>query len=138
MIFLISLQLLVLVVRDPSVRSRGCSVEVPFCGFSAALVGGGSMLFSFVLSEVDGLFASVDWQTALPPIPGKAAAKTLRFLVGEMQAETGGTVCFLQDCSTFLHRTIITLKMQRLFGSTTNNRKEYQSNIMWCASRRDF
>jgi len=56
-------------------------VEVPFCGFSAALVGGGSMLFSFVLSEVDGLFASVDWQTALPPIPGKATAKTLRFLV---------------------------------------------------------
>jgi len=81
MIFLISLQLLVLVVRDPSVRSRGCSVEVPFCGFSAALVGGGSMLFSFVLSEDDGLFASVDWQTALPPIPGKATAKTLRFLV---------------------------------------------------------
>jgi hypothetical protein len=28
--------------------------------------------------------------------------------------------------------------MQRLFGSTTNNRKEYQSNIMCCASRRDF
>lgn len=43
-IFLISLQLLVLVVRDPSVRSRGCSVEVPFCGFSVALVGG-SILF---------------------------------------------------------------------------------------------
>jgi len=116
MIFLISLQLLVLVVRDPSVRSRGCSVEVPFCGFSAALVGGGSMLFSFVLSEVDGLFASVDWQTALPPIPGKAAAKTLRFLVGGMQAETGGTVCFFT----------------RLFNiSSQNNHHTENAKITW-------
>jgi hypothetical protein len=56
-------------VRDPSVRRRGCSVGVPFSGFSAALVGG-SMLFWFVLSEVDGLLASVDWLIALPPIPG--------------------------------------------------------------------
>lgn len=49
MSFLMSPVLLVRVVRDPSVRRRGCgcgcSVAVPFSGFSAALVVGGSMLF---------------------------------------------------------------------------------------------
>ena len=69
---------------------------------------------------------------------GRQQQRLWDFWWGGMQAETGGTVCFLLDCSTFLHRTIITRKMQRLLGSTTNNRKEYKSNIMWCASRRDF
>jgi hypothetical protein len=91
MIFLMSpLLLLVPVVRDPSVRSRGCSVAVPFSGFPDD-VGGSTLLCLILLSEADMLLASVICTTALPARPGKTD-KNLIFLDGKMQEETGGTV----------------------------------------------
>jgi hypothetical protein len=58
MIFLMSRVLLVLVVRDPSVRSCGCSVALPFSSFPVD-VGGSTLFCLVILSEADVLLASV-------------------------------------------------------------------------------
>uniref|UniRef100_J3LPU9 Uncharacterized protein n=1 Tax=Oryza brachyantha TaxID=4533 RepID=J3LPU9_ORYBR len=79
MIFPMSPVLLVRIVREPRVRSGGGWVAVPFNGFPVDAASG-SPLFWLVSSEVDGLLASVDWQTALPSGP-EIKLRVLRFLM---------------------------------------------------------